>query len=574
MLEIPGVDHVYTMSGDGYAMVTVRFKVGEDQERSVTKVQAKLAGATGPGAARCAAAARQAALDRRRAGPRAHAALGGYDANALRQIAMHLEDEIRTVPDVAETFVVGGQPKQIRVTLDPARLAASGVTPGEVAMALQRRERAAAGRRARDCAIEVYRIDVGAPLATAAEVGSVVVAVRGGAPVYLRNVADVTRRVRRDDDYVSHAGRAARRRESGGDDRRGQAEGRQRHAGDARGAGARGRGDRARLLPRDVQRRRHPRLRRDGGREGAASSSCISLIATLSVTVLIWLFLGWREALVVLVAVPVTLALTLFAYYALGYTLNRITLFALIFSIGILVDDAIVVVENIYRHLKMGDRAPEVAAVEAVDEVGQPDDPRHVHRDRGDPADGVRVGHDGAVHAADPGRRVGGDAGLARPWRSSSRRISRYRLLKGHVARTAHPHDRAHEEEETSRFGAAVRAHHDASHGPPRRARSRSTAASCAAAGRLGRAGAREGGEGQDAAVRQQERVPGRARPAGGHDARDDRTRSARRSRRICARVPEVTSTEVYAGTAAPFNFNGLVRHYFMRRGRTSPTCR
>src|SRR5690606_20890320 len=96
------------------------------------------------------------------------------------------------------------------------------------------------------------------------------------------------------------------------------------------------------------------------------------LIATVSVTLLIWLFLGWREALVVLVAVPVTLALTLFAYYAFGYTLNRITLFALIFSIGILVDDAIVVVENIYRHLKMGDRTPEVAAVEAVDEVGNP----------------------------------------------------------------------------------------------------------------------------------------------------------------------------------------------------------
>jgi multidrug efflux pump subunit AcrB len=90
------------------------------------------------------------------------------------------------------------------------------------------------------------------------------------------------------------------------------------------------------------------------------------------VTALIWLFLGWREAVVVLVAVPVTLALTLFVYYALGYTLNRITLFALIFSIGILVDDAIVVVENIYRHLQMGDRTPEVASIEAVDEVGNP----------------------------------------------------------------------------------------------------------------------------------------------------------------------------------------------------------
>jgi multidrug efflux pump subunit AcrB len=90
------------------------------------------------------------------------------------------------------------------------------------------------------------------------------------------------------------------------------------------------------------------------------------IIATLSVTALIWLFLGWREALVVLVAVPVTLALTLFVYYALGYTLNRITLFALIFSIGILVDDAIVVVENIYRHLAMGNRPADIAAIDAA----------------------------------------------------------------------------------------------------------------------------------------------------------------------------------------------------------------
>src|SRR5690606_15897089 len=126
-----------------------------------------------------------------------------------------------------------------------------------------------------------------------------------------------------------------------------------------------------RLLPADVQLT----VTRDYGEtagEKAAELILHLLIATLSVTALIWLFLGWREALVVLVAVPVTLGLTLFVYYALGYTLNRITLFALIFSIGILVDDAIVVIENIYRHLKMRDRPAEVAAVQAVDEVGNP----------------------------------------------------------------------------------------------------------------------------------------------------------------------------------------------------------
>jgi multidrug efflux pump subunit AcrB len=91
------------------------------------------------------------------------------------------------------------------------------------------------------------------------------------------------------------------------------------------------------------------------------------------VTALIWLVLGWREAVVVLVAVPVTLALTLFVYYALGYTLNRITLFALIFSIGILVDDAIVVVENIYRHLAMGRTGRRDGGDRGRGRGGQPD---------------------------------------------------------------------------------------------------------------------------------------------------------------------------------------------------------
>ena len=129
-----------------------------------------------------------------------------YDANTLRQVALHLEDEIRTVPDVAETFVVGGQPRQFRVTLDAARLAASGITPGEVAMALKgANARLQAGELA--SANEVYRIDVGAPLSTPAEVGSVVVGVRGGAPVYLRNVANVEEGFGETTTYVSHEGR-------------------------------------------------------------------------------------------------------------------------------------------------------------------------------------------------------------------------------------------------------------------------------------------------------------------------------------------------------------------------------
>ncbi len=118
-----------------------------------------------------------------------------------------------------------------------------------------------------------------------------------------------------------------------------------------------------------------------------------------------------------LIAIPVTLALTLFMFYLYGYTLNRITLFALIFSIGILVDDAIVVVENIVRHCAHARRPARGARrrwrIAAVDEVGNPTILATLDRHRRDPADGVRRRPDGPVHAADPGRRVGGDALLA-----------------------------------------------------------------------------------------------------------------------------------------------------------------
>jgi multidrug efflux pump subunit AcrB len=117
------VDHVYTMSGDGYAMVTVRFAVGEDQERSITKVHAKLAAAMDqapPGA--LPPLVKPHSIDDV---PILALTLHGegYDANALRQIAAHLEEEIRTVPEVAETFIIGGAPRQVEVQLDPARLA-------------------------------------------------------------------------------------------------------------------------------------------------------------------------------------------------------------------------------------------------------------------------------------------------------------------------------------------------------------------------------------------------------------------------------------------------------------------
>ena len=186
-------------------------------------------------------------------------------------------------------------------------------------------------------------------------------------------------------------------------------------------------------------------------------------LATISVTLLILVFLGWREAAVVLVAVPVTLSVTLFAYYALGYTLNRITLFALIFSIGILVDDAIVVVENIYRHLRVGDRTPEVAAVEAVDEVGNPTilstftviaailPMAFVSGMMGPYMRPIPVGASVAILTS---LAV---AFIVTPYLA-------YRLLKGHVHASPKVHDAAHGKRE-ERLRAPLRARHDAAHG-------------------------------------------------------------------------------------------------------------
>jgi len=366
MWEIPAVDHIYAMSGEGYALVTVRFRVGEDQERSVTRVHAKLA----------------AWMDQLPAGAlppvvKPHSiddvpiltltlSSDRYGSNELRRLAAHLEDEIRTVSDVAETAIIGGAPRQVRVELDPARLAASGITPGEVAQALQgANARLATGEF--QAANATYAVQVGAPIQSGSEVGAIVVGSRRGTPVRVRDVATVLDDFGERESYVLHADSAPESAVTiSVAKRKGANATVVAHAVLARVEEARGR-----LLPADVTVT-ETRNYGETAREKASELILHLLIATLSVTGLVWFFLGWREAVVVLVAVPVTLALTLFAYYALGYTLNRITLFALIFSIGILVDDAIVVVENIYRHLQLSGKPAAEAAVEGVDEVGNP----------------------------------------------------------------------------------------------------------------------------------------------------------------------------------------------------------
>ncbi|MBM3908754.1 MAG: efflux RND transporter permease subunit [Gemmatimonadetes bacterium] len=561
MWELPGVDHVYAMSGDGYAVVTVRFKVGEDQERSVVRVHSKLQSDMDlvPTGVLPPLVKPHAIDDVPIVALTLHGA--GTDMNTLRQVALHLEDEIRTVTDVAATAVIGGQPKEISVTMDAARLAAAGVTPGEIAMALQgANARLQAGEYAAGNA--VVRVTVGAGLTSAADVGRVVVTTRGGAPVYVASVATVTEGYGEPTNYVAHlaAGKEAEPAVTVQVAKR-------------QGANAtrvaeevlhRVEAARERLLPAGVTYE----VTRNYGETAAEKAGELILhliIATVSVTLLIGFFLGWREAIVVLVAVPVTLALTLFAYYALGYTLNRITLFALIFSIGILVDDAIVVVENIYRHLQMGRVGAEAAAVEGVDEVGNPTilatftviaailPMAFVSGLMGPYMRPIPVGASVAMLASL------GVAFIVTPWLA-------LKLLRGHVQPPATPVEgREHEPEEGSGFARWYTGIMEPLM-DNRRLRLRFYGGVVllllASMGLLG------------VKLVEVKMLPFDNKsefqvvldfPEG--TALETSQAASRQIAEYLRSVPEVTHTQIYAGTAAPFNFNGLVRHYFMRRG-------
>ncbi|HEY7568274.1 MAG TPA: efflux RND transporter permease subunit [Gemmatimonadaceae bacterium] len=560
MREIDGVEHVYATAAEDYSLITVRFKVGEDQERSVTKVYAKVmadAGAAPPGA--LPPLVRPHSIDDVPVMTLTMAS-DRYTSNELREIATHLEDEIRTVADVSETFVVGGAARRISVALDPARLAAHGISPLEVMGALR-----GANARVHAGAVasgnEVIRIEVGAPLADAQEVAAVVVAVRRATAISLRDVAVVSDDYGEPDNYVSHAatGQAKRQAVTISIAKRPGANA----TTVTREVNARVAAARERLVPSDVT----IDVTRDYGEtasEKARELILHLLIATLSVTLLVAVFLGWREGLVVLVAVPVTLGLTLFVYYALGYTLNRITLFALIFSIGILVDDAIVVVENIYRHLTRGGRAPDVAAIEAVDEVGNPTILATLTVIAAILPMAVVSGLMGPYMRPIPvGASVAMVASLAvafivTPWLA-------LRLLRGHVRPAGVRLDRTHEPEEQSGFGRFYARLMTPLIEQPRRRYAFYGATVVLLLLSVGLLGVR--------AV-QVKMLPFDNKsefqvivdlPEGTtletSNALGDEVASYLRT------VPEVRSTQVYAGTAAPFNFNGLVRHYFMRRG-------
>lgn len=377
--EVPGVEYIYSISHPGLSMLVVRFYVGTREEDAIVQTYNKLYSnfdRIPPGVSQPIIKIRS--IDDV---PIMALTLWGkaYDSYRLRQIAGELENSLKPLEDVSETKIIGGQPRQLRVVLDTQRLAAYGLTPAAVVGQLQNaNSRGQAGSFARDN--REFQVEAGCFFTSLDDLRQVVVGVYSGRPVYLRDVAEkLEDGPAEPDSYVLFA--SAR----GG---AGQKAGAEFPAATITISKRKGTNAtliservldkvnalRGYVLPSDL----NITVTRNYGETAKDKSDELLkhlLIATLSVTLLIGLALGWRESGVVLLAVPVTLALTLAVFYLYGYTLNRVTLFALIFSIGILVDDAIVVVENIVRHFRLPEsrgRSLSQAAVEAVDEVGNP----------------------------------------------------------------------------------------------------------------------------------------------------------------------------------------------------------
>jgi len=377
--EIPGVEYVYSISHPGLSMVIVRFYVGTKEEDAIVKTYNKLYSNFD----RIPQGVSQPVIKVRSIDdvPILALTLWGknYDAYQLRRIATELEHSLKQLDDVSETTIIGGQPRKLRVVLDTQRLAAYGLTPGSVVRQLgAANTRSLAGNFARDN--QEFQVEAGNFFTRPEELQQVVVGVHEGRPVYLRDVVDkIIDGPAEPDSYVMFA----------------SAKGTTGSAANAEYPAvtitlAKRKGANATLIAENVLHKieslrgntlpsdLNVTATRNYGETAKDKSDELLkhlFLATLSVTLLVALALGWRESGVVLLAIPVTLALTLAIFYLYGYTLNRVTLFALIFSIGILVDDAIVVVENIVRHFRLPEnrgRSLADVAIEAVDEVGNP----------------------------------------------------------------------------------------------------------------------------------------------------------------------------------------------------------
>lgn len=376
MSEITGVEHVYSASARGQAIVTVQFYVGQDFESSIVKLRDKLdankdrmpRGAT-------SILARPVSVDDV---PVVTLTLWSNDVDdaQLRTLSMDLLQNLREESNTSQSFIVDGRADQVRVEILPERLATYGVSLGQVAHTIQMaNSQRSAGSF--EPGSTVVNIITGSFLQTVDDIQRLMVTVVNGRPVYVRDVANVTKGPSETNKIVGYFtgnhvegieevanGAAAvtlaiaKKHGTNGVDV-------------AEAILAKVETLRGRMIPDNV----HVEVTRDYGASAKEKVNHLLfklVFATGIVTVLVWLFLGWRASTVVLIVVPVVITTTVFSAWIIGLTIDRVSLFALIFSIGILVDDAIVVVENIYRRWLIDESLEVSIAVDAVREVGNP----------------------------------------------------------------------------------------------------------------------------------------------------------------------------------------------------------
>ncbi|MHB9132590.1 MAG: efflux RND transporter permease subunit [Armatimonadota bacterium] len=572
--EVKGVEYIYSTSMPGQAMFVMRFLVNEDEEKSLIKLYHKLSShpeALPPGAS-------QPLIKLRSIYDVPILALtlwsDKYSPMELKRVANQvLSDQIKQVKDVSEVTVIGGQQRQVRVDLDPVKLAGHSLSPGAIFQQLQgANQQLDAGTVANNNTAAFVK--TGNFLSSADDVKNLVVGAFGGHPIYLRDVAGVKDGAEDPEQYVS-LGVGPHGKMSGIDTEK-YRPGTEYNAvtiSIAKHKGANAINVAHQILQKveDLQRSQlpsdvHITVTRNYGDSATEKSNELllhMLLAIISVVILIAIALGWRESIIVGLAVPVTLALTMLVFYLYRYTLNRVTLFALVFSIGILVDDAIVIVENIVRHYRLPQnrgRSAIQVTIEAVDEVGNPTilatfaviasimPMAFVRGLMGPYMSPIPVGATAAMLFS---MFI---AFIVSPWAA-------YRLLHKDLEKQ---HDDSHSGEQGllrrayERFSRPLLTH-------PKK--------------RLLFLGALVGALLLVLLLFPTKGVIMKMLPFDNKGEFQvmvnapesyslEQTRAATEAMAgYLATIPEVTDYQVYAGTSAPFNFNGLVRHYYLRRG-------
>ncbi|MBI1171045.1 AcrB/AcrD/AcrF family protein [bacterium] len=562
---INGVEHVYSSTRDDGAMVTARFAVGTNADEAILRVHDKV----------------RANLDRIPLGIPEPLIIGrGIDdvailtltlssaqgeqvsANDLTRIARALQTEVSKTENVGLTYLVGDAQDAIRIEPDPDRLALYGVTLQQLAGKVAAANSSMNTGKLRDKGQQIDLV-AGETLTAPAEVAHLLLTTRDGRPVYVSDVATV----RYVPDTSEHIVANLTRNADGTVDRSPAVT-----LAIAKRAGANAvvvahdvltRVDalKGSLLPNSVA----VTVTRDYGETANEKANELLFhlgLATVSIIGLVWLAIGWREAIVVAIVIPVTILLTLFASWIMGYTLNRVSLFALIFSIGILVDDAIVIIENIARHWGMKDGRSRVsAAVDAVAEVGNP----------------TIVATLTVVAALLPMLFVSGLMGPYMspiPANASAAMIFSFFVaviitpwlmvkIAGRANMAAHGLDDTY----GGHPGSWLERGYNAVARPILKTKARSLAflliTAALSFGSLAALYTR------DVTVKllpfdnKSELSVMIDLPEGSSVEATDRV--AQDVARVVLQMPEVTSVQTHAGTPAPFNFNGLVRHYYLR---------